>query len=60
VVGIKFEIEKEVGIIAESSKVWKKELNLILWNDKSFKYDLRDWSLEYEKMDKGVTLTVDK
>lgn len=29
---IKFEIEKEIGIISESPKGWTKELNLISWN----------------------------
>jgi hypothetical protein len=57
---IKFEITKELGIIAESSKGWTKELNLISWNDKEPKYDLREWSPEHEKMGKGVTLTVEE
>ena len=29
---IKFEIKEEIGVIAESSKGWTKELNLISWN----------------------------
>lgn len=39
---IKFEIEKELGIITESSKGWKKELNLISWNGKEAKYILEN------------------
>lgn len=54
---IKFEIKETVGVIAESAKGWKKELNLISWNGKQAKYDLREWSPEHEKMGKGVTLT---
>lgn len=57
---IKFEIEKELGSISESPKGWTKELNLISWNGKEAKYDLRDWSPEHEKMGKGVTLSVDE
>ena len=57
---IKFEIEKELGSISESLKGWTKELNLISWNGKDAKYDLRDWSPEHEKMGKGVTLSVDE
>lgn len=57
---IKFEIEKELGIITESSKGWKKELNLISWNGKEAKYDIREWSPEHEKMGKGVTLTAEE
>jgi hypothetical protein len=57
---IKFEIEKEIGKISESSKGWLKELNLISWNGKEAKYDLRDWAPGHEKMGKGVTLSVDE
>ena len=57
---IKYEIEKELGYISESAKGWKKELNLISWNGKEEKYDLRDWSPEHEKMGKGITLTIDE
>ena len=57
---IKFEIEKELGYISESPKGWTKELNLISWNGKEAKYDLRDWAPEHEKMGKGVTLSVDE
>ena len=57
---IKFEIEKELGSISESPKGWTKELNLISWNGKDAKYDLRDWAPEHEKMGKGVTLSKDE
>ena len=57
---IKFEIEKELGSISESSKGWTKELNLISWNGKEAKYDLRDWDAEHKKMGKGITLTVEE
>lgn len=54
---IKFEIKETVGVIAESAKGWKKELNLISWNGKEAKYDLREWAPDHEKMGKGVTLS---
>lgn len=54
---IKYKIEKELGSISESPKGWKKELNLISWNGKEAKYDLRDWAPQHEKMGKGVTLS---
>lgn len=57
---IKFEIKEEIGVIAESSKGWTKELNLISWNGKEAKYDLRDWAPEHAKMGKGVTLSKDE
>jgi hypothetical protein len=57
---IKFEIEKELGKISESAKGWTKELNLISWNGKEAKYDLRDWAPGHEKMGKGITLSNDE
>jgi hypothetical protein len=57
---IKYEIKEEVGVISESSKGWTKELNLISWNGKEAKYDLRDWAPEHEKMGKGITLSKDE
>jgi len=57
---IKFEIEKELGKVSESSKGWVKELNLISWNGKDAKYDLRDWAPGHEKMGKGITLSSDE
>ena len=57
---IKFEIKKEIGVLSESAKGWRKELNLVSWNGADPKYDLRDWAPEHEKMGKGVTLTEDE
>jgi len=54
---IKYEISKEFGVLSENAKVWKKELNLVSWNERDPKYDIRDWSDGHEKLGKGVTLT---
>jgi hypothetical protein len=54
---IKYEIIKTIGILSSSAKGWTKELNLISWNERAPKYDLRDWAPEHEKMGKGVTLS---
>ncbi len=54
---IKYYIEKEIGVVSETTKGWTKELNLISWNGKTAKYDLRDWAPEHEKMGKGITLS---
>lgn len=57
---VKFEIVEELAVLSESEKGWKKELNLVSWNDNEPKYDLRDWSPNHEKMGKGVRLTNDE
>ncbi|GMQ56263.1 hypothetical protein AN1V17_06560 [Vallitalea sediminicola] len=57
---IKYEIQETIGSLSENNKGWAKELNLISWNDREPKYDLRDWDPEHEKMGKGVTLSKDE
>lgn len=54
---IKFEIVKRIGVLSTSSRGWNKELNLISWNDRGPKYDIREWSPDGTTMGKGVTLT---
>ncbi len=54
---IKYEIVKKIGVLSKSGSGWAKELNLISWNDREPKYDLRDWSADGSKMGKGVTLS---
>ena len=54
---IKYEIIKTIGVLSTSAKGWTKELNLVSWNERAAKYDLRDWAPEHEKMGKGVTLS---
>ena len=56
-VGIKFEIVEHIGVLSENAKGWKKELNLISWNEREPKYDIRDWDENHEKMSKGITLS---
>ena len=41
---IKFEIIKKIGVLSKTDKGWAKELNLISWNDREPKYDIREWS----------------
>jgi hypothetical protein len=54
---IKYEVVKKIGVLSKSSSGWVKELNLVSWNDRAPKYDLRDWSADGEKMSKGITLS---
>ena len=53
----KFEIKEKLGVLSTSKSGWSKELNLISWNDKEAKYDIREWKPEHDKMGKGVTFT---
>ncbi len=57
---IKFEIVKKLGVLSTSSRGWSKELNLVSWNDRPAKYDLREWSPDGTMMGKGITLTAEE
>lgn len=57
---IQYEIVEELGVLSESSKGWKKELNKVSWNGREPKYDIREWAPGHEKMGKGITLTDDE
>ena len=45
---LKFEITEELGILSENEKGWRKELNLVSWNERE---------PSHERMSKGITLT---
>lgn len=55
----KYEIVQELGVISTNASGWTRELNLISWNDRPAKFDIRDWSPDHEKMGKGLTLSDD-
>ena len=57
---LKFEIKKSLGVLSEGSKGWQKEINLVSWNERKPKIDIRDWAPGHEKMGKGVTLNYEE
>ena len=54
--GIKFEIEEKLGVLSTRTG-WSKELNLVSWNNRKAKGDIREWDEEHQKMGKGITLS---
>ena len=52
-----YEIVEHIAVLSTSKTGWTKELNLISWNGRTAKYDIREWSPEHDKMGKGVTFT---
>ena len=54
---ITHDILRGYGVLSEERNGWRKELNLVSWNGRSPKLDLRDWAPAHEKMGKGITLT---
>ena len=53
---ITYEIVEHIGVIASYSTGWKKELNMVKWNDGAPKYDIREWDPGHEHMSRGITL----
>ncbi len=54
---LKYEITKHIGVLSENAKGWTKELNMVSWNERDPKYDLREWNPDHTRMGKGITLT---
>ena len=52
-----FEIKEKIGVISTNKSGWTTELNLVSWNGRNPKFDIRPWDPEHEKMGKGITLS---
>lgn len=53
----RFEIVRHYGVLSTSPRGWIKELNLVRWNGRDPKYDIREWQPDHQKMSKGITMT---
>jgi hypothetical protein len=54
---LKFEIIRKIGLLSESGRGWRKEINIVAWNEREPKLDIREWSEDHARMGKGVTFT---
>ena len=54
--GFEFEIVKPLCVISERDG-WTKEMNLVSWNHREPKLDIREWNSEHSRMTKGITFT---
>ena len=54
---ITHEIVRHLTTLGKSSGSWNKELNLVSWNGREPKLDLRDWPADHGKCGKGITLS---
>lgn len=52
-----YEIIEKLGVLSTNQSGWTKELNLISWNGRPPKFDIRDWSPDHKKMGKGLTFS---
>lgn len=53
-----YEVVESVGTFSKNEKSgWTQEVNVISWNGREPRYDIRAWAPDHAKMGKGVTLT---
>lgn len=57
---ISFEIKEKIGVLAERTTGWTKELNLVAWNGGNAKWDIREWNPQHTSMSRGLTLNDDE
>lgn len=56
--GLKYEIVENLGVLSTNPKNgWRKELNIVSWNEREPKFDLREWNEDHSRMSKGITFT---
>lgn len=59
-----FKIVESLGVISErtdhTGKKWSKEVNLVSWNGRDPKVDIREWNEDHTKMSKGLTFTTEE
>ena len=55
----KSEIEKEIAPLQDERKAdgMRLELNIVSFNERKAKYDIRAWDENHEKMGKGIQMT---
>ena len=54
---VSFEIQEHIAVLRHNNHGWTKEVNLVSWNGKEPKIDIRDWDMDHEHMSRGITLT---
>lgn len=53
---VTYKIDHHLGVLSTSETGWTCEVNLVSWNDRPMKLDIRDWNPNHTKMGRGVTL----
>ena len=54
---IECEVIKSYGRFSQGDRNWNKEVNLVSWNGRPAKLDIRNWQRDHEKCGKGIAIT---
>ena len=52
-----FDITEQIGVLSANASGWSREINMVSWNGREAKLDIRDWAPNNEKMGKGISLS---
>ena len=53
---IEFRLVEKLGVLDTHKSGWAREVNIVAWNGKPPKFDIRDWDPDHERMSRGITL----
>lgn len=56
---VTYEIIKHLGVVRELQDGWKREVNIVSWNEGKPKLDIRDWNGDRSKMTRGLTFPLE-
>lgn len=56
----RYEVTERIAVLSTNASGWERQLNMVSWNDREPKYDIRDWSPDGTKMGKGISLSHDE
>ncbi|MDL2219369.1 hypothetical protein LJC04_03395 [Ruminococcaceae bacterium OttesenSCG-928-O06] len=55
-----YEVTQRIAVLSTNAKGWERQLNMVSWNERDPKFDIRDWSPDGTKMSKGITLSAEE
>ena len=56
-----YEVTEEIGVIGNPTPSgWTTQLNLVSWNGKEPKLDIRPWNEDHSRMGKGISLSMEE
>lgn len=53
---VTFEVVHHLGVLGTSQRGWTKEVNLVSWNNRPARLDIRDWNPDHSRMGRGVAI----
>lgn len=53
---VTYNIIEHIGKLSTSSSGWSREVNIVAWNGRQGRLDIRDWDPEHKKMSRGIGL----